>query len=168
MGLDCEGNDPAKCLYMQLATVKSFIVILLTEEAKGALVTFFTKHKKNLTLVLCDADQEKRSFEKVDLKQVFDEVTLVDIQKTFAPVMNVSKPSLVMMLGLARGCDRPQKWPHHPHPYEPFNHNDHDEPLPRQHVVYAALDAVLTLGLYKWFHRTYANTSSTTPIECRI
>jgi hypothetical protein len=157
MAMDTEGT-PSK--YMQLAAGDgsvNVIVFDITEQSAQVLTDFFQRAQQ-FVLIVADlkGEQDKLKVAGIILSE---KVKFCDVQKEFDytfpdnfdhALLRSSTPSLESLLQFQQRSKRPvAKWANYSSkkPYAPF---DVFEELPDEHVVYAAVDVLVTLGLHRW------------------
>jgi hypothetical protein len=157
MAMDTEGTPPK---YMQLAAGDgsvNVIVFDITKRSAQVLTNFFQRAQQ-FVLIVADlkGEQDKLKAVGIDLS---DNVKFCDVQKEFdctfpedfdSSLLRSSTPSLESLLRFQQRSKRPiAKWANYSskNPYAPF---DLLEELPDEHVTYAAVDVLVTLGLHRW------------------
>jgi hypothetical protein len=167
-GLDTEKEGK----HIQLAIKDRVIVFRVTPAIVELTNKFFQQYGDRCIVAVCGGDGEYAALESQGL---VIKATFVDIQQVDFPAVERTllspTPSLVGMLGFI--ADEPRqivKWLNSPFHdvYKPFGQDECK--LPSEHVVYAAMDAMVTLVIYNWLENRkigvpnvlLASTTSTT------
>jgi hypothetical protein len=146
LGVDTEGSGTT---VMQLATALEVVVLHVDVLTIERLREFIHTYACKLLFAVVDSEVEEKRLAAVDLLFPID-LKVVDVQSLFADTLGLTnKPALVDILRAVNAIDRPVvKWLGYTaqNPYLAFD-NAVDHELPTEHVAYAAIDAMLALGL---------------------
>ena len=144
--------------YMQVATPDAVVVFRITPSTCELFNQFLAHSADACTLVVADKVVELGRLEQAGFI-IPDPVRrmCIDVQVEFTGADFDGRTPLPAKSGLAAilqwqlGGERSvQKWARHPSP-NPYTLFDLAAPLPPEHVLYAATDAMVTLGLHLWF-----------------